>query len=98
MKPRRRRVLAERVVAAHGVKGIHAVVDVDLMPAAAKCLAEPIDVGGIAAEAVRPEKRRDHAELHRRPPCRAASRMPLIVLLEGGHRPPISAPLDQVVG
>src|SRR5207245_1375820 len=54
----------------HRVEGVDAVVDVDFMTAAAERLAEAIDIGGIPAEAVGPEERRDHAELHGRPPCR----------------------------
>src|SRR5262245_49446201 len=67
----RRMILSQRMAAAHGVEGIDAVIDVDLVTAAAERLAEPIDIGGVAAEAVGPEEGRDHAELHRRPPCRA---------------------------
>ena len=42
----------ERMVAADRVERVDAVEDVDLMPAAAERLAEPIDVGGVPAEAV----------------------------------------------
>ena len=63
VQARRRRVVPQRMAAAHGVEGVDAVVDVNLVAAPAKRLAEPIDVGGIAAEAVRPEERRDHARI-----------------------------------
>ena len=41
--------------AAHGVEGVDAVEDMDLVAAAAERLAQAIDVGGVAAEAVRPK-------------------------------------------
>ncbi len=63
VQPRRRRVRPQRMAAAHGVEGVDAVVDMDLVAAPAKRLAEPLDVGGVAAEAVRPEERRDHARI-----------------------------------
>ena len=61
-------------LAAHGVEGIDAVEDVDLMAATAERLAEPVHVGGVAAEAVTAEERGDHAELQRRPPVALALR------------------------
>ena len=46
---------AQRMIAPHRVEGVDAVEDVDLVSAAAERLAQPIDVGGVAAEAVRPK-------------------------------------------
>src|SRR5262249_57184300 len=48
-----------------------------LMAPPAKCMAEPLDVGGVSAEAVPPKERRDHGEFHGRPPCRDCSMMRL---------------------
>ena len=70
VQPPRRCVGAERVVAADGVECVHAMEDVDLMPAAHEGPRQAIDVSGVAAEAVGPEERRHHADLHGRPPCR----------------------------
>ena len=55
MQARRRRVLAQRMVAAHGVERIDAIVDMNLVPAPAKRLAQPIDVSGVATETVPPK-------------------------------------------
>ena len=54
---------AQRVAAAHGVEGVDTVVDMHLMAAAAKRVAQPIDVGRVPTEAVGPEERRDHGRI-----------------------------------
>jgi hypothetical protein len=53
------------VIAADRVEGVDAIENVDLVPAPSERLAEPVDVGGVAAEAVRPEEGGDHAEFQR---------------------------------
>src|SRR5215471_20907868 len=70
VETRRGLVLALHMLAAHRVEGINTVIYMNLMPAPAERPSETIDIGGIPSEAVRPEERSDHAELHRRPPCR----------------------------
>src|SRR5208282_553748 len=82
------------MAALHRVEGVDTVVDVDLVAAAAQGLAETIDVGGIAAEAMRAEECRDHADFHgdlhvarRLVPDRSASCGSLVRASSTCHRP-----------
>jgi hypothetical protein len=70
MQARRGGVGSERMVATDGIEGINAMEDVDLVPAADESPRQAIDVSGVSAEAMGPEERRHHADLHGRPPCR----------------------------
>src|SRR5262245_47364153 len=55
------------MAAADRVEGVHTVEDVDLVTAAEQGARESVDIGGVAAEAMTPEERGDHAKFHGRP-------------------------------
>ena len=69
MKPCRRLIRSKRMVPSHRVKRVHAMEDMNLMPASKERARESVDVRGIATKTVTAKKCGNHAKLQRGPPC-----------------------------